>query len=65
MLTLIAEAGITQKDAAERIEKETGDRVYLRTMQAWLADPSKPSARPSPGWAVRALEQATKRRRGA
>lgn len=54
----IRDAGLTQADAAELIGKHSGTPVALRTLQAWLAAPGHPSARPCPGWAVTILDAA-------
>ncbi len=49
-------ARITQERAAQLIAEQTMRPCSLRTVRAWLADESLPSARPCPEWAVFALE---------
>lgn len=53
---LIDKAGITQDQAAYLIAKETKRSCSVRTIRAWLADGTKPSARPCQEWGVKALE---------
>lgn len=53
---LIERAGITQREAAEIISRESGDAVSLRLLQRWLADPELSSSLACPGWAGRLLE---------
>jgi len=59
-VTLLTIGGITQKQAAELIADQTMRPCSLRTVQAWLADSDKPSARPCPDWAIFALEMKLK-----
>ena len=58
---LLAAAGITQAASAELIAAETQRPCSVRAVRAWLADPSKPSARECPEWAVQALERRLKK----
>lgn len=53
---LLADAGITQKDAAEYIATSTRRPCSVRSVRAWLADESLASARPTPDYAVQNLE---------
>lgn len=53
---LCQQAKITQEKAAQLIAEQTMRPCSLRTVRAWLADESLPSARPCPDWAVLALE---------
>lgn len=59
--SLIESAGITQREAAEIISRQSGDRVSLRAVQAWLAPPDKPSARPCPASSIKWLEMGLKK----
>jgi hypothetical protein len=54
---LVSAAGITQLEAAEMIASQTDRPCSVRTVRSWLNDPAKPSWRPCPDWAVRALEK--------
>jgi hypothetical protein len=58
---LCSRAAITQEDAANLIAEHTKRPCSVRSVRAWLADPSKTSARPCPDWAVLALESKLKR----
>lgn len=53
---VITQNRLTQKKAAEIISKESGDKVAWRTVQSWLAEPDRISARRCPGWAIKMLE---------
>jgi len=53
---LIKHAGITRIEAAKYIAEETKRPCSWRAMQSWLADPSLPSARSCPDWAITNLE---------
>lgn len=55
-LSLLDQGDVTQTAAAKLIADQTMRPCSLRTVQAWLADPEKPSARPCPDWAILALE---------
>lgn len=55
---LIEQHNVTQAAAAEAIAKVTMRPCSERTVRAWLADDSLPSARPCPEWAVNALTKA-------
>jgi hypothetical protein len=57
LVFLIFKARITQEEAARLIAQETKRPCSVRAVRSWLADPEKPSARPCPEWAVRALEE--------
>lgn len=56
LLDLIDRANITRERAAELIAEETKRPCSWRAIQAWLADPSLPSARPCKDWVINALE---------
>lgn len=53
---LIAEAGITQRQAALYIAQETKRPFSLRTLSAWLAEEGTASKRYAQRWGVEALE---------
>jgi len=53
---LIVRAGITRAEAAQYIADETKRPCSWRAIQSWLTDPSLPSARNCPDWAVTNLE---------
>jgi hypothetical protein len=55
LLDLIAKSGITQLEAAKLIGEYTRRPCALRSVQAWLNDPTKSSSRRCPDWAVDAL----------
>lgn len=56
---ILEQYGITQKQAADLIAEETGQKVGVRKVRTWLADPETPSARNCPNWALTALKRAT------
>jgi len=51
--------GLTQAQAADLIANETGQKVGVRKVRSWLADPDTPSSRNLPNWALTALKRAT------
>ncbi|MCF5901486.1 hypothetical protein [Aeromonas veronii] len=55
---LLTRYGMTQARAAEFICRGSDRPCSVRAVRAWLADPSKPSARPCPEWALIALRRA-------
>lgn len=57
---LILQARLTQHKTAEILAKKTGRPCSLRTVQAWLTDPGKPTSIPCPNWAVSELQSALK-----
>jgi len=57
--SLIASRNYTQAQVAQLLSEHTGRPCSLRSVQAWLADPALPSARPCPEWAIRVLLQTT------
>lgn len=57
-LHLLGVHGITQAKSAVLITAVTQRPCSERTVRAWLNDPDKPSSRPCPDWAVRAIEKA-------
>lgn len=61
LASLIERAGITRADAAQYIAEETKRPCSWRSVQSWLADPSLPSARGCPDWAISNLEARLKR----
>ena len=61
LLVLIERAGITRSVAAQYISIETKRPCSWRAIQSWLTDPSLPSARNCPEWAVSNLEARLKR----
>lgn len=58
---LIEELGITQREAAERLSKLSGDSVAERTVRTWLADRHVDGARRCPGWPVALLKLSPRR----
>lgn len=60
---LIAESGITQKQAALYIAQETRRPFSLRSLSAWLADDSIQHKRHAQQWGVDALEARLKLKR--
>ncbi|RZI60590.1 MAG: hypothetical protein EOP14_00500 [Pseudomonas sp.] len=54
-LRLLSESGLTQAQSAELITAVTQRPCSVRTVRSWLADSTKPSARPCPDWAIAAL----------
>jgi hypothetical protein len=60
---LIAEAGITQKQAAMYIAQETRRPFSLRSLSAWLAEDHIQNKRQAQKWGVDALEARLKLRR--
>lgn len=58
LAALITHHGITQAQAASLICQQVSRSCSVRAVRAWLADPDKPSARPTPEWAVLALRRA-------
>lgn len=40
----------TAKSTAELLSEKTGDKISDKTVERWLADPSKTYARRCPGW---------------
>lgn len=56
LTALIERAGITRAVAAQYISDETKRPCSWRAVQSWLTDPSLPSARNCPDWAVSNLE---------
>ncbi|MCL6336280.1 hypothetical protein EXT65_21030 [Pectobacterium carotovorum subsp. carotovorum] len=57
-MSLLKEYGLTQARAAYLICEHTRRPCSVRAVRSWLNDPSKPSARTCPDWAVDALKQA-------
>ena len=57
-LQLLQDNGITQAYSATLLEAITYRPCSARTVRSWLNDPSKPSSRPCPDWAVAALAKA-------
>lgn len=57
-LQLLETNGISQVYSATLIEAVTERPCSPRTVRSWLNDPSKPSSRDCPSWAVAALEKA-------
>ncbi|EBZ2277271.1 hypothetical protein EWD61_24525 [Salmonella enterica subsp. enterica serovar Typhimurium] len=57
-LALLKEHNLTQARGAELICKQTMRPCSVRTVRSWLNDPSKPSSRPCPDWALEALKTA-------
>ncbi len=55
---LLNSYGITQARSAELIQAVTGRPCAVRTVRSWVNDPEKPSSKPCPDWAVKALEKA-------
>jgi hypothetical protein len=55
---LLDQHNLTQAAAAEAIAKVTMRPCSQRTVRAWLASATLPSARPCPEWAVKALAKA-------
>jgi hypothetical protein len=60
-LRLLEQASVTQVDSAGLIAEQTQRPCSPRTVRAWLTDPTTPSARPCPDWAVDALERRLKK----
>jgi hypothetical protein len=58
---LLDDHGITQAQSAALICHQTQRPCSVRTVRSWLNDPDKPSSRPCPEWAVKALEKALRR----
>ncbi len=54
---ILATYNITQARAAELIATETGQKVGVRKVRTWLADPETPSSRSCPNWALTALKR--------
>lgn len=52
---LLEKANVSQSKAAALIAEETKRPCSVRSVRAWLADSSLPSARPCPEWAVQIL----------
>lgn len=57
-LRLLEVHEITQAQSAVLIAAVTDRQCSARTVRSWLNDPEKPSSRPCPDYAVRALEKA-------
>ena len=55
---MIEGAELTQEQVAEMMTRRSGRPVSKRAVQAWLADPNRPSARPCPDWAPDLLASA-------
>jgi len=55
---ILSDHGITQAESAGIICKATQRPLSVRTVRSWLNDPDKPSSRPCPDWAVKALQDA-------
>nr|ULG18481.1 hypothetical protein Man4p2_00011 [Serratia proteamaculans]ULG18509.1 hypothetical protein Man4p2_00039 [Serratia proteamaculans] len=62
-LALLADNGLTQAEAAYLICEYTCRPCSVRTVRSWINDPTKPSSRPCPEWAVNALDGALQRKR--
>lgn len=56
--SLLEKHKITQAESAAIICRYTERPCSVRTVRSWLNDPSKPSSRPCPDWAINALEKA-------
>lgn len=59
---LIERLGITQREAAERLSKLSGDQVPERTVRGWLADSGAGTKARCPGWPVALLKLKEKRK---
>lgn len=57
-LLLLEANNIKQRESAVLIAAVTQRPCKERTVRSWLNDPSKPSSRPCPDWALAALEKA-------
>lgn len=57
-IQLLHDYGITQKKAAELICLQTMRPCSVRAIKSWVNDPSKPSSRNCPNWAINALRMA-------
>jgi hypothetical protein len=55
---ILITGGITHEEAAKIITEETGRKCSSRTVRAWLIDPSSPSSRACPAWAITELKRA-------
>lgn len=55
---ILTSYGITQAESAAMICEQTQRPCSVRTVRSWLNDPSKPSSRTCPDWAVTALKNA-------
>ena len=55
---LVKKYGLTNKQAAELIEKQTNQKIGERTLRTWLADPALISARKMPNWVLAGLKNA-------
>ncbi|MIU28026.1 hypothetical protein ATR96_24815 [Salmonella enterica] len=62
-LALLADNGLTQAKAAYLICEYTRRPCSVRTVRSWVNDPTKPSSRPCPEWAVNALDGALQNKR--
>lgn len=60
---LLEKGNISQAEAAALIAEETKRPCSVRTVRAWLADASLPSARTCPDWAVNVLKESLKAQR--
>jgi hypothetical protein len=58
---LVKKYGLTNKQAAELIEKQTNQNISERKLRTWLADPALISSRAMPNWAITGLKEATRK----
>ena len=54
---LLEQHNISQARSAELLCIQTQRPCSVRTVRSWLSEPSKPSSRPCPDWAITALEK--------
>lgn len=60
LINLLAENNLTQSKAAYLICEYTRRPCSVRAVRSWINDPTKPSSRNCPDWAIEALLNAIK-----
>lgn len=61
LINLLAENHLTQAKAAYLICEYTRRPCSVRAVRSWVNDPTKPSSRNCPDWAIEALLNAIKK----
>ena len=65
LIPLVDGSGLIVREVAQLIADESKRPCSWRAVMSWMADPSRPSARPCPEWVIPILEDGLKRKKEA
>ncbi len=65
LIALVDGSGMIVREVAQLIADESKRPCSWRAVMSWMADPSRPSARPCPEWVIPILEDGLKRKEEA